>query len=240
MIGRTPPGASPAVRIGVLGDRNPDYPTHRELDAALGLLPPDVQAGWWPTDAIRPDQLPAQLDGLWLAPGTPYADDAAVLAAIGVARRRHLPFLGTCGGFQYAIWEYAREVAGVPDAAHAELDPQAERPVIRALPCSLVDRTRPVTPRPGTLLARICGPEPFEGSHWCNYGLAPDRVQALQAAGLVVGADAPDAGIEAVELPGHPFFLATLFQPQVGSAASGRLHPLLDAFAAAARTRATG
>ena len=46
---------------------------------------------------------------------------------------------------------------------------------------------------------------------------------------------APDAGVEAVELPGHPFYVATLFQPQVGSAASGRLHPLIGALVSAAR-----
>jgi CTP synthase (UTP-ammonia lyase) len=219
----------------VLGDHNPDFPTHRDLDVALGLLPVDVQAGWWPTDQFSPQSLADQVDGLWLAPGTPYADDEAVLAAIGVARRRGLPFLGTCGGFQYAIWEFAQQVAGIPDATHAELDPDAGQPVIRALPCSLVDRTRTVTPRPGTLLARICGDSPFEGSHWCNYGLDPTRIDALQAAGLVIGADAPDAGVEAIELPEHQFFLATLFQPQVGSAATGRLHPVLEAFITAAR-----
>ena len=51
------------------------------------------------------------------------------------------------------------------------------------------------------------------------------------AAGLVVSATAPDAGVEAVELPGHPYYVATLFQPQVGSSASGVLHPLVAALA---------
>lgn len=228
------------LRLVVLGDRNEAYPTHRELDAALALLPDDVEAGWLPSDQVDPGRLPEQADALWLAPGTPYADDRAVLDAIGVARRSGLPFLGTCGGFQYAIWEFAREVAGIVDAAHAELDPQAEHAVIRALPCSLVDRTRTVTPRPGTRLAQLCGAEPFEGAHWCSYGLDPTVLDRLEAAGLKVGADAPDAGVEAVELPtagpnGHPFFLATLFQPQVGSLASGRLHPLVTGLVDAAR-----
>ena len=47
----------------------------------------------------------------------------------------------------------------------------------------------------------------------------PEHEAALEAAGLVVSARAPDAGVEAVELPGHPFYVATLFQPQVGSSA---------------------
>ena len=53
---------------------------------------------------------------------------------------------------------------------------------------------------------------------------------------MVVGATAPDAGVEAIELPDHPFFLATAFQPQVGAGASGRLGPLLEAFVAATRS----
>ena len=69
----------------------------------------------------------------------------------------------------------------------------------------------------GTRVAELCGTAPFTGFHWCNYGLAPEREAALVDAGLVVSARAPDAGVEAVELPGHPFYLATLFQPQVGS-----------------------
>ena len=54
-------------------------------------------------------------------------------------------------------------------------------------------------------------------------------------AGVVIGATAPDAGVEAIELPEQPFFLATAFQPQVavGAGASGRLGPLLEAFVAA-------
>jgi len=87
---------------------------------------------------------------------------------------------------------------------------------------------------PGTRVAELCGTEPFTGFHWCNYGLSPAHEAALTAAGLVVAARAPDAGVEAVELPGHPFYVATLFQPQVGSSASGRLHPLIDALCSAA------
>jgi CTP synthase (UTP-ammonia lyase) len=56
----------------------------------------------------------------------------------------------------------------------------------------------------------------------------------LVAAGLVVSATAPDAGVEAVELPDHPFYVATLFQPQVGSSETGALHPLLAALVEAA------
>jgi CTP synthase (UTP-ammonia lyase) len=93
---------------------------------------------------------------------------------------------------------------------------------------------------PGTRAAAICGPGPMHGYHVCGYGLAPDHIGTLEAAGLVIGGHAPDAGVEIVELPGHPFFMATLFQPQ-GRADGEPLHPLLTAFAdAVAGHRRTG
>jgi CTP synthase (UTP-ammonia lyase) len=92
---------------------------------------------------------------------------------------------------------------------------------------------RLVTPIPGTRFAAICGTEPFDGYHYCSFGLDPAYVEPLERAGVVVGATAPDAGVEAIELPAHPFFLATAFQPQVGAAAAGLLGSLLNAFCAA-------
>jgi CTP synthase (UTP-ammonia lyase) len=221
-----------AVSIAVLGDRNPEHLTHREIDATLALMPADVDAQWLPTPQA---ESAAGADGVWVAPGTPYRDAAAVLDAIRLARTAGRPILGTCGGFQHMVLEYARNVAGIAEAAHAETDPDASDPVVAPLACSLVAEERPVTAVAGTRVASLCGTAPFTGFHWCNYGLAPDREAALVAAGLVVAARAPDAGVEAVELPGHPFYVATLFQPQVRSSASGRLHPLIEALVSAAR-----
>lgn len=221
------------ARIAVLGDRNLDYVTHRELDAALARFPHWADAAWVATDVDVDATLDA-VDGVWVVPGTPYRDDAAVYAAIGRAREEGLPLLGTCGGFQYAIVELARSLAGI-DAHHAETDPDADALVVAPLRCSLVGEQRTVTCVPGTRLAAICGDEPFVGFHWCGYGLSDVFEEALVAAGVVVSARAPDAGVEGIELPSHPFFLATLFQPQVGALAGRPLHPLIGAFLEAAR-----
>ena len=180
-------------------------------------------------DAMRT----SQADGVWAVPGSPYKDDAAVYSAIASARTSGQPFLGTCGGFQYAVVEFARNVAGIADAGHAETTPGAGNLVIGRLACSLVGQERHVTAVPATRMHDLCGSAPFVGFHWCNYGLAPAFTDRLVAHGLVIAARADDAGDEAVELPNHPFFLATLFQPQVGSIAHQRLHPVTEAFAAA-------
>jgi CTP synthase (UTP-ammonia lyase) len=161
-----------------------------------------------------------------------------VFAAIAHARREGVPILGTCGGFQHMLVEFARNVAGMPGAAHAETDPGADLHVVSALACSLVGAERTVTTVPGTLVAELCGTAPFVGFHYCSYGVAPAHLERLVAAGLVVSATAPDAGVEAVELPAHPFYLATLFQPQVGSSATGVLHPVVAALIDAAKAMA--
>ncbi len=222
------------ARIAVLGDRNPAYLTHRELDAALELFGDRADARWLATGDPAVARI-ADFDAVWVVPGTPYVDGEAALGAIRTARESGIPILGTCGGFQHMLVEFARNVAGIDDAAHEETDEAAADPVVARLSCSLVGERRTVTAVPGTRVAELCGTEPFTGFHWCNYGLSPAWEERLAAAGLVVSAHAEDAGVEAVELPGHPFYVATLFQPQVGSSETGVLHPLLGALADAAR-----
>lgn len=215
--------------IAVVGDRDLRYRTHRELDAELARMPAGVEAGWLPSPRAAEA---AGADAIWVAPGTPYADDAAVLGAIDRAVVDGTPLLGTCGGFQYALVALARR-AGLP-AAHAEAEPDAADPLIAPLACRLYGEEREVTCVPGTRLAAICGAEPFTGFHFCGFGVAPGRVDALADAGVVVSARAPDAGVEGVELREHPFFLATLFQPQVGALDGRPRHPLVAALIAAA------
>jgi CTP synthase (UTP-ammonia lyase) len=226
-----------SATVIALGDRDERQLTHRELDAALELIGDGISCRWVTTDSAAASAF-GDVDGVWLVPGSPYRDDGAAYRAIAHCLRTGTPFLGTCAGFQYACVQLARKWAGQDDAAHAESDPDAPNPVIVALACSLYGERRVVTPVPGTRLAAICGQRPFEGFHWCGFGLAPAAAQTLAEAGVTIAAHAPDAGVEAIELPDHPFFIATAFQPQVGSSESGQLHPLIGAFLDAAWTRA--
>ncbi|MFD6134004.1 hypothetical protein [Isoptericola sp. NPDC060257] len=217
------------MTLALLGDHR-DHPSHRELDALVPRLADElgVSAVWVPTDA--PFDV-ADHDGVWLVPGSPYADEAAVLRAITAAREGGTPFLGTCAGMQYAVVELVRNVLGAP-ASHAESDGDADDNVVAALACSLYGEERLVTPVPGTRFASWVG-EPFVGMHYCGYAPTPEAVEALEAAGVVVGAVADDAGAEVLELTGHPFFVVSLFQPHIGASAGRPIHPLVRAFAAA-------
>jgi CTP synthase (UTP-ammonia lyase) len=230
----------PTTRIALLGDRNLEYVTHRALEAAVAQLPAGVDARWIGTDTPQARALDA-FDGIWMLPGTPYRDDDAALAAIDRALDAGTPLLATCGGFQYALLALARRLAGIEDAAHAELEPDARTPVVAPLACSLIGEEREVTCVPGTRLAAICGTAPFTGFHYCGYGLSAEFVARLEDAGVVISAHAPDAGVEGIELPEHPFFVATLFQPQMGALSGAPLHPLIVAFAEeAGRVRVDG
>jgi hypothetical protein len=74
-----------SVRIALLGDRNPALPSHRELDAVRSMLGEHVSAEWVGTDSDRAAAM-ADFDGIWLVPGSPYADDNAVYDAVRWAR----------------------------------------------------------------------------------------------------------------------------------------------------------
>jgi CTP synthase (UTP-ammonia lyase) len=220
------------IRLALLGDRNLEYETHRAIEHTLTLLPRDVDAAWWATDA-QPSLESA--DAVWVVPGSPYRDDDAVLRTIERCRAAQRPIYGTCGGCQYMLLEFARNVAGLERASHEEAAPGGDQPVVAPLACSLIGQRREVQPVPGTRLAGLVGGQPFSGFHFCSYGLNDEYTDALVAAGLVISAHADDAGVEGVELPSHPFYLATLFQPQMESLSTGVLHPILGALIEAGR-----
>ena len=144
-----------------------------------------------------------------------------------------MPFLGTCGGFQHTLLEYARNVWHVSDAAHAELDPNAPNPIIAPLSCELVERTGRVRAVPGSRLAAICGESEFRETYHCRYGLSPQWAGRLDRGPLSVSARDEAGEVRAIELTGHPFFMATLFQPERAGLA-GRSHPLVEALLHAA------
>jgi CTP synthase (UTP-ammonia lyase) len=187
--------------------------------------------------ATRPDL--AQFDGIWVVPGSPYADRDGALAAIRTARTGPVPFLGTCGGFQHAVLEYARSVLGL-DVDHAE-DPSgaAAGPIIVPLACSLRGEQAEIEALPGTRAAGILGTAPRTERYFCGYGLDEGFRAALAGAGLVLSAVDGLGAVRMLELPGHPFYLASLFQPELADD-DPDAHPLIRAFVAAALARSPG
>jgi len=226
-----------ALRIALVGDRNDAITAHRAIPVALGLvaesLARPLSFDWLASDALPADAALAAYDGLWCVPGSPYRDMDAVLRAIRVARERGVPFLGTCGGFQHAVVEYARNVLGWADAEHAESAPGAARPVISLLACALVEASQELRLQPGSRLAVAYGGEGAHEGYHCSYGLDPAFAERLAGEPLRATAHDAQGEVRAFELDGHSFFVGTLFQPE-RAALRGTVPPVVRAFVQAA------
>lgn len=210
--------------------------THTATSDALGhaaaQLDLPVSFDWVPTENILAqfETICEHYDAYWIAPGSPYKDFSGVLQIIRYAREHHIPVLGTCGGFQHMVIEFARHVLHVEDAAHAEYDPYASRLVVTPLSCSLVGQTLQIDisdrhSKTGQSLQT----DQITEHYYCNFGLNPDYQAMLHQHGFqVVGID---SGGEAriLELADHPFFVATFFVPQTSSTAA-HPHPLISGF----------
>jgi CTP synthase (UTP-ammonia lyase) len=231
------------MRIALVGDRSPSVRSHVRIPLLLQALRERdgiaLDAYWMPTDDVAGLD---GFDGIWMLPGSPYRSEAGAIEAARVARERRIPFLGTCAGFQHMLLEFARNVCGL-EVAHAENEPGARAFLMTPLACSLAGHEGLVRLTPGTLIEQIVGAPATVESYICSYGLNDDYKRTLTAHGMVfsghgdgdgAGGDGDGGGgdVRVAELPGHPFFLATLFQPEL--AGDGRRpHPVISAFAAA-------
>ena len=225
------------LQIGLIGDRSDDVVAHRAIPLALGMAADacgvEIEPVWVLTEQVGDGAALAEFDGIWCVPASPYRSMEGALTAIRVARERHVPFLGTCGGFQHTVIEYARNVLGWTDAEHAETSPEAQRQVIVPLLCSLVEVTDAVQLTAGSRLAKAYGATSIIEGYHCNYGLSPDFRQVLDKGPLQINAVDDANDVRGIELNDHPFFVATLFQPERG-ALQGRLPPAVHAFVQAA------
>ncbi len=233
---------APAARIAIVGDRSANVRAHARIPLLVeALLRRDSIAldPYWvsTSDAATCDL--TGFDGIWLAPGSPYASFEGALAAARAARENNIPYLGTCGGFQHALIEYARSVCGLAGAHHAEVAPDADVLLFVPLECSLVGHEEAVMVVPGTLAARIVGPGRRIERYHCAYGLNQEYADLLTGAGIGFSGFDDSGHVRIAEIPGHPFFMGTLFQPELQG--DGMLpHPIVRAFARSAAERAGG
>ena len=231
------------LRIGLVGDRDDAVTAHRAIPLALGHAADasgrTLDLHWLPTERIAGDASLDGFHGLWCVPASPYRSMDGALRAIRFARERGLPFLGTCGGFQHALIEYARNVLGWADAEHAETAPNAARAVISMLECALVEARETLQLAAGSRLAQAYGVAQISEGYRCRYGLNPAFQAQMLAGSMRIAATGPAGDVRALELDGHPFFVATLFQPE-RAALEGRAVPLARAFVEAVAVATVG
>jgi len=161
------------------------------------------------------------------------------LRGIQFAREQARPFLGTCGGFQHALIEYARNVLGLIDADHAESNPETSLPLMVALECALLEATGMIVLRSGSRVAALYGQSEVVEAYHCRFGLNPHYEVLLKDTDLRISGRDTGGEVRIVELEGHPFYVATLFQPE-RSAFKKHAHPLITAFVGAVLEQCTG
>ena len=165
------------------------------------------------------------------------------IESIKYARTNNIPFLGLCLGMQLSIVEFAQDVLGYHDAHSMELKPDTTHPVIHIMPDQIGVEDIGGTLRLGSypcVLKKdskaysLYGAGEIKERHRHRYEVNNDYREALEEHGMMLSGLSPDGRIvEMVEIPDHPWFLATQAHPELKSRPN-RPHPLFKGFVEAA------
>ena len=246
--------ASEVVRIGIVGK-------YIQLeDAYLSVIEALRHAGfqhgsaidvrWIDAEALdeaEVDQELAGCDGILIPGGFGVRGIEGKVRAARFAREHGVPFLGICLGMQIAVVEYARHVCGMPGASSTEFDRDTPHPVIDLLPEQKEIRdlggtmrlgADPVKLHEGTRARAVYDEPVIYERHRHRFEVNNHYRRRLERQGLVLSGTSPDERlVECVEIPEHPFFVASQFHPEFKSRPL-RPQPLFRAFVAAALDRA--
>ncbi|MGB0149854.1 MAG: CTP synthase [Flavobacteriales bacterium] len=239
------------VRIGLVGkyvELKDSYKSIAEaLDHAGALLETEVVVDWIHSEQLTPDNAKARLEGLHgilVAPGFGSRGIDGKLLAIQHARENGIPFFGICLGMQCAVVEFARNVLGLEGAHSTEIKEYTPHPVI-----DLMGEQKSITNMGGTMRlgeypcalkadsqaerAYANVPEVNE-RHRHRYEFNNAYLEQFEASGMMATGTNPDTNlVEIVEIPSHPYFVASQFHPEYASTVL-EPHPLFVSFVKAA------
>ncbi len=231
------------TRVAVVGKYTSNGDAYKSIAEALthAGIPNDseVEIKWIESDSLENGKAPSEflddVDALVVAPGFGARGIEGKVEAIQYAREKGLPFLGICLGLQMAVIEYARNVCNLAGANSEEMQENPPYPVIHLLPeqrhvadkgasmrlgswdCNLVN---------GTLAHQLYENNRISERHRHRYEVNNDYRELLQARGMLISGVSPDYRlVEMIEVPSHPFFIATQAHPEFKSRPN-RPHPL--------------
>ena len=242
-----------AVTIGLVGKYIQLHDAYLSVAEALRhagyALGARADIRWIDSETLSGDncgQVLGDLDGILVPGGFGARGIEGMVLAARYAREHQIPYLGICLGMQVAVIEFARHVAGLADAHSGEFDPECPHKVIDFMPgqSDAIDKggtlrlgSFPCAVQPGTVLERCCGAPLIRERHRHRYEFNNQFRDTLTAAGLVLSGLSPDGRlVEAVELPGHPFFVGVQYHPEFKSRPT-RPHPLFLGLVGAALRR---
>ena len=246
--------ASTPVRIGLVGKYTQLADAYLSVIEALNHAGAHhggrVEVRWVDSERLTDEEAERELaacDGVLVPGGFGVRGIEGKIQAARYAREQRIPYLGICLGMQIAVAEFARDVAGMDGANSTEFDPETPYPVIDLLPEQKEVRDMGGTMRLGadpvklhddTRVREIYGEAVIYERHRHRYEVNNHLRKRLEHAGLVFGGTSPDDRlVEVIELPDHPFFVASQFHPEFKSRPL-RPQPLFRDFVGAALERA--
>ena len=189
------------------------------------------------------EELLGAMDGILVPGGFGQRAFEGKIAAARYARTHNVPYFGICLGLQAAVCEFARDVVGLSGATSSEFDENAEYQVISIMPDQKdIDEkggtmrlgAYPCKLEKGTKAFDIYGEEVIYERHRHRYEVNNEYRGKLQEAGMVISGVSPDGRLtETIELPNHPWFVASQAHPEFKSRPT-KPHPLFNGFVAAA------
>ncbi|MEM1221308.1 MAG: CTP synthase [Verrucomicrobiota bacterium] len=228
------------MEIFILGEANESRPARRMIRPALEHAAFDlginVSCQWRQNGAIDLAEI-RTAHGIFVAPGSPGEGYEKIIEAIRLAREDGIPCLGTCGGFQRMIAEYALKELSYERIEHEEVMPSANNPLFSELSCSLTGQRDKVFIAANSLALSLYEKESVEERFFCHYGLSGRHKERIQSKDLKVSAYDKNGEARIIEHTKHLFFFGTLFVPQVSSTRENP-HPVIAAFVEAAEAKA--
>ena len=243
---------SQTVTIGLVGKYVQLHDAYLSVAEALHhagfALDSKIDIRWINSETITEetvDAILAGLDGILVPGGFGDRGIEGMVLAAQYAREKDIPYFGICLGMQIAVMEYARHVAGIPDANSGEFDPNGANKVIDFMPGQNEEIDKGGTLRlgafpcvitPGTTMERCYGKQLIQERHRHRYEFNNDYRQVLCAAGLTLSGLSPDGRlVETVELSDRPFYVGVQYHPEFKSRPN-KPHPLFQGFIHAALT----
>ena len=242
---------SNTCKVAVVGKYTSNGDAYKSIAEALihAGIPNDseVKIKWIESDALEqgapPQDVLGDIDALVVAPGFGGRGIEGKIEAIQYARETGIPFFGICLGLQMAVIEFARNECGLAGANSEEMVDNPPYPVIHLLPeqKGVTDKgatmrlgTWPCNVVNGTLAHKLYGSNRIDERHRHRYEVNNDFREKLQEHGMVISGVSPDYRlVEMIEIPNHPFFIATQAHPEFKSRPN-RPHPLFQGLVKAA------
>jgi CTP synthase len=206
----------------------------------------EIALHWIDAEQLTPEEISGQLsmvDGVLVPGGFGVRGIEGKVRAAKFAREESVPYLGLCLGMQCAVIEFARDAIGLAQANSSEFYPDTPYPVIDHLPeqrdvedmgGTMRLGLYPCKLKPGSRARELYGDEIVYERHRHRYEVNNAFRQKLADGGMIFSGTSPDDRlIEIIELPDHPFYMASQFHPEFKSRPN-RPHPLFREFVAAA------